>query len=260
MLIEAGTLFNGHRFIEQPLPYGTVPRLIMVHVSSEAVRTQQRIINIGDSARQFLTQLGLHSSGGPRGGYTALRQQVRALAACRLVLGTSLNGRAITVDAKPFHRFEAWLPDDSTQSSLWPGQVELSHEFFNSLCGHAVPLDPRALAVLKHTALGLDVYAWLAHRLCRVTKANGVRLSWQNLREQFGQEYADRRNFKKAFRRALRQATTVYPDARISEAPGGVILLPSRPPLARSFIAVSPSPQANCQPVDNPLNTTSCPR
>jgi hypothetical protein len=38
--LEAGKLWNGTRWIEQPLPYGATPRLAMVHISSEAVRTR----------------------------------------------------------------------------------------------------------------------------------------------------------------------------------------------------------------------------
>ena len=44
---------------EQPLPYGAIPRLVMVHVSTEAVRTRSRVIDIGESMRQYLLQLGL---------------------------------------------------------------------------------------------------------------------------------------------------------------------------------------------------------
>jgi hypothetical protein len=76
---------------------------------------------------------------------------------------------------------------------------------------HAVPLDYRALSALKHSALALDVYTWLAHRLCRIDKFAGVMLSWQNLRDQFGQEYADSKDFKREFRDVLRQVTVVFP-------------------------------------------------
>jgi Plasmid encoded RepA protein len=44
----------------------------------------------------------------------------------------------------------------------------LSAEYFESLQEHGVPLDERALAALAHSPLALDVYAWLAQRLCRV--------------------------------------------------------------------------------------------
>jgi hypothetical protein len=239
ILLEAGKLFNGKEFVEQPLPYGTTPRLVMVHVSSEAIRTQSRSIEVGDSMRQFLNTLGVQTNGGERGGYTMFKRQMKALAACRLTLGMHSEGRVVTVDAKPIRRFEAWLQHDGTQHTLWPGVLELSKDFYDTLAEHAVPLDYRALSALKHSALALDIYTWLAHRLCRVAKPAGVKLSWENLREQFGQEYANTKNFKYEFRDVLRQVCVVYPDARIEQTPGGLILYPSRPPLGKTTVAFS---------------------
>lgn len=233
VMVEAGKLFDGQNFIDLPLPYGAIPRLVMVHVSSEAVRTRNRTVAVRASMRQFMNALGIQLSGGERGGYTAFKRQMEALAACRITLGMNRDGLAITKDAKPFSGYDAWFRTDGNQRSLWPGVLELSHEFYDTLCEHAVPLDPRALASLKHSALALDIYCWLAHRLCRVAKASGCRLSWQNIREQFGQEYRDGKNFKREFRNALHQATAVYPQARFAEVPGGFVLFPSQPPLRR---------------------------
>jgi len=111
--------------------------------------------------------------------------------------------------------------------------IELTPKFFASLTEFAVPLDPRALAALKHSALALDVYTWLAHRLLRVKRVTGERVTWKNLRDQFGQEYADPRNFKLKMVAALRSVPAVYPDARIELVLGGLILLPSRPPVPK---------------------------
>lgn len=251
ILLEAGQLWNGVRWVEQPLPYGATPRLVMVHVSSEAIRTRSRSVEIGDSMRQFLTRLGMQTSGGPRGGYTALKRQMEALAACKLTLGMTREGRAVTLDAKPIKRFEAWLQHDGSQRTLWPGVLELSPDFYDTLAEHAVPLDYRALSALKHSALALDIYTWLAHRLCRVAKPAGVKLSWHNLRNQFGQEYASPKNFKQEFRHALRQVRVVYPDARIDEVIGGLILYPSRPPVTRTAVGFR-SPSLLLAPVDKP--------
>lgn len=239
ILLEAGKLWNGAEWIERPLPYGTVPRLVMVHVSSEAIRTRQRRIEVGDSMRQFLLSLGMQTSGGERGGYAALRKQMEALAACRLTLGMHNEGRVVTVDAKPIKRFEAWLQHDGTQHTLWPGVLELSEDFYSTLAEHAVPLDYRALAALRHSSLALDVYTWLAHRLCRVKPVNGTKLSWENLRDQFGQEYRTSKNFKHEFRHALHQVCAVYPDARLEEVMGGLVLYPSRPPLAPTAVSLA---------------------
>ena len=134
----------------------------MVHVSSEAIRTRNRSVEIGDSMRHFLTMLGMQTSGGKRGGYTVFKRQMEALAACRLSLGMQAQGRVVTVDAKPIKRFEAWLQQDGTQQTLWPGVLELSQDFFDTLTHHAVPLDYRALGSIGNTLrLRLDVYTWL---------------------------------------------------------------------------------------------------
>lgn len=131
-----------------------------------------------------------------------------------------------------------WLHQDGLQRTLWPGVLELSPDFFNTLLEHAVPLDHRALAALKHSSLALDIYTWLAHRLCRVNRASGVKLSWANLKDQFGPDYTASKDFKKEFRQAMRQVCAVYPDARVEEAIGGLVLFPSRAPMARIQISV----------------------
>lgn len=111
--------------------------------------------------------------------------------------------------------------------------------FYDTLTRHAVPLDYRALAALKHSALALDIYTWLAHRLPRVNIPLGTKVSWLNLKDQFGQDYGRSKDFKKSFRHALRQVCTVYADARLRDAPGGLILLPSRSPIPRTQISLA---------------------
>jgi hypothetical protein len=184
----------------------------------------------------------MHTNGGARGGYTMLRKQIEALAACRLLIGMQAEGKVINVDAKPIKKFEAWYHPDDSQPTLWPGVLELSQEFYDTLTKHAVPLDYRALAALKHSSLDLDIYTWLAHRLCRINLPNGVFLAWSNLREQFGQEYSTSKNFKHEFRQVLRQVLLVYPHARIEEVDGGIRLYESPPPISqRSQFSLSQS-------------------
>ena len=119
--LEAGRLWLGKKWVDQPLPYGPKPRLAMIHVSTEAVRTKSRIVEIGHSQREFLRWLGIDPSGGSHGGLTLFKKQIQALAVCRLSLGmTSGDGKDMTLDAKPFRRFEAWSSPDGDQRSIWP--------------------------------------------------------------------------------------------------------------------------------------------
>lgn len=239
IVIEAGRLYRGGRMVDQPLPYGAKPRLVLLHLCSEAVRTQSPEIEIGQSAREFLERLGLDQSGHE---FRRFRQQMEALAACRMTLGfTAQNGairRDVTINTQPISRFEAWTQTDGRSLGLWPGSMTLSPDFFSTLTQHAVPLDPRAIRALQKSALMLDLYAWLAHRLHRIRKAEGVKVSWRNLREQFGQEYKDPKDFKRVIRDALVKVCIAYPDARIDLVPGGLLLLPSPPPIRKTQIVV----------------------
>jgi hypothetical protein len=239
MLLEAGKLWNGGEWVEQPLPYGARPRLVMVHISSEALRSKRREVSIGESAREFMLALGIEVSGGPRGNYGMLRQQMEALAACRLSLGYKIDSKAVTLDAKPFSRFDAWVRSPEKQRSMFPAEIQLSQEFFDTLMDNAVPLDPRALGALKDSALAIDIYTWLAHRLCRIPTSKPTMVSWFNLRDQFGQEYADPKDFKKAFRISLKRVIDVYPEANVYPTIGGFRLLPSKPPIPKTRIIVA---------------------
>lgn len=229
LLIEAGKLWNGKDWVPQPLPYGTRPRLALVHLSSEAVRTKSPTVEVGHSVREFLLRLGI-STGGEE--YANFGRQMRALAACRMSLGVGLE----TLEAKPIKRFAAWVDGNPHQRSLQPGVIELTPEFYASLAESAVPLDARALGALKHSALALDVYSWLAHRLHRIRARTGTKLSWANLRAQFGQEYRDPKDFKREMAKALRAVMAVYPDARVEQVAGGLVLMPSRSPVPKTVV------------------------
>lgn len=234
--LEAGELWNGREWVEQSLPYGPCPRLVVVHISSEAVKTKSRYISIGESTNAFLQMLGVPSTGGKRGGYTTFRKQMSALAACRLTLGYVEGGRAVTIKANPIERFEAWIQHEGYQKVMWPGALELSPRFYDTLVEHAVPLDTRALGALKHSALALDIYTWLAHRLCRIPSRQGVFLNWGNLQEQFGQEYPDWRNFKRNFLHELKQVCVTYPAAKLEPVRGGLMLKASPPPIPKTQV------------------------
>ncbi len=135
---------------------------------------------------------------------------MHALAACRLQLG--FKGR--TFNGQPVEQFDAWLANrDTKQRPLWPGTMVLSEGYFTSLMQSAVPLDNRALMALKGSALALDVYAWLAHRLHRI-EGRGVTLHWKALREQFAQEYKGRTPTRTLRRSSCQLSRRCWPSTR----------------------------------------------
>jgi hypothetical protein len=138
-LIEAGQRWTGVRFEPQPLPYGSRPRLALVHICSEAVRTKRREIDIGRSTRDFLERLHIRPGGTDM---RLFRRQMMALSAARMTFGFGGPERPSTGDLKPIKRFDAWLIDEGGQQVAWPGELVLDADFLETLLEHAVPLDP----------------------------------------------------------------------------------------------------------------------
>ena len=234
--MEAGKLWNGHQWVEQPLPAGPKPRLALMHIHSQAIKTRSPYVDIGRSCAEFLDRLGLNTDGGST--YRLFKREMKALAACRLTLGYTEAGKIITLNTQPISRFEAWLtPDGDYAPALWPAELRLSQEYFESLQEHAVPLDPRAVSALAHSALALDVYSFLARRLHSLQKP--VKVTWHQFHAQFGQEFKDWRNFKQEFIPAVRAALALYLTAKVEEVTGGLMLHPSLPPVHAASVAVS---------------------
>lgn len=235
--VDAGQWYDGRHWVDMPLPSGTRPRLVLFHVCSEAIRTKSPVVEVEQSTSAFLKRLGIAKGGESMAHF---KRQMLALAACRMQLGYRTSDKVINLKFDPVEQFEAWLQhDDSGQRVMWPGVMTLSGKFFETLTEHAVPLDPNAIAGLQNSALALDTYTWLAHRLCRVRKDAGIILPWRALREQFGQEYRTDKDFKRELAGALKKAIAVYPTARVEKVRGGLRLKPSPPPVKRRGVVVS---------------------
>lgn len=233
--LTAGELWDGTRWLPQPLPYGPKARLALMHICSEAVRLQSRFLEIERSARAFMTKIGLHDGGSQ---YRLFRQQMNALAACSFRLGyIKPDGKTATMTAQPIEEFEAWIADDEGQLSLWTSELKLGEAFFQDLMRHAVPLSGNAIRGLSHSALALDYYGLFAYRLHALNKP--VKVTWDQLREQIGQEYKQTKDFRKESLPAIKATLEVYPSAKVEHVRGGLMLKPSPPPIVRQSVAVS---------------------
>ncbi len=234
--LEAGSLWNGKAFEEHPLPYGVKPRIAFMHLLTTAIKTKNPQVEVAHSTRQYMMRLGFDPQGSE---YRSFKKQMMALAATRMQLGmTYPDGQVLHVNAHPIEKFDAWIaPDASTQPSLWPGTITLSQAFYEGLQGSLVPIDERAAAALDG-ALELDIYFWLAQRLCRIPDMRGQFITWTALKEQFAPEYKHLRSFKQEFLKSLRHVLTVYPDARTDylKDEHGLWVYPSRPPIPKASI------------------------
>lgn len=216
LAIQASETFNPEKddFEFIGLPYGAKARLILAHINSEAIRRQSKTIDVEDSMTAFIKCIGLNPDGRT---INEVKNQLRKLTASTLSLGYADNEKGVQVDLKIVKAFDLWFPKDERQRVLWPTNVQLTDDYFNSLISHAIPLDERALAALSHNAMALDIYAWLVQRLHRINPKEPQFLTWKALKEQFGRGYNQMYKFKQIFRKTLALARSQYPQAGIFE-------------------------------------------
>lgn len=216
------------RLVPLGLPYGPKPRLILAHLNSEALRHHSPVVEVESSLTAFVKRLRLSTDGRTIG---TIKDQLARLAASSVTLGVIEGGRAITVSSRVVTAFDLWLPKEDGHRVLWPSTVQLSHEYYDSLTKHAVPLHDRALSALSGSAMGLDVYAWLAQRLHRIEWGKRVFVPWPALKVQFGWHYDRMDNFKPVFRQVLRLVHSQYRAADVKLDGQGMTLRRSPPPV-----------------------------
>lgn len=210
------------------LPYGSYPRLVLAWLTTEAVRNKSPEIRLGATFSDFMSRLGLTPVTGKRGTVPRLRQQLHRLfsTTIRWTYTNETRGRASgrgLVIAGEHHLW--WSPRDPAQQPSWRSRVVLGSEFFDEITSSAVPVDLRAIRLLKRSPLALDIYLWLTYRMSYLKRP--CLIPWQAVQEQFGSDYARLTDFRYRFLKTLRFVLHVYPRARLRQSARGLWLLPS---------------------------------
>ena len=217
------------------LPYGNLPRLLMAWLSTEAVRTQSRVLVLGDSLAEFMRTLGIYNSGGQP--QTRLRNQMDRLFNASVRLTYEDERGAASVSSLVADRTEFWWDERKPDEySLWDSKIELGEKLFNEIINRPVPLNMNILAALKRSALGLDLYLWLVYRTFPLRAP--LWLSWPTLYRQFGVDPAKAsdqftvRDFRTDSLRELKKIKLAWPELNYATAKGVLILYPSKPTIA----------------------------
>ncbi|NYZ12615.1 pirin [Azospirillum sp. RWY-5-1] len=213
------------------IPYGSKARMILIYLQTQAVRTSSREVELGRSMKAWMTAMGMGTTGGAT--YRLVTEQARRIGACRLTFFTDVAGGELrTNGAFVENEFSLAGTMNDNQPTLWQECVRLNEAFYRSLIDHPVPVSETALRHLANKSMAIDVYIWTAYRLHALTKTTKV--SWPALFSQFGSGFALLKHFKPAFIDSLKTALAAYPDARIDVEEAGVVLHPSRPPIAKA--------------------------
>jgi hypothetical protein len=224
-----GTRYEGYA-------YGMLPRHALTWLATEAVRTQDPVIQLGSSMNNFMTNIGLH-----RGGRDArrLNEQLKRLFGSQLsVQGLGENAAGHGEKTKYFQiadEFNLWfasrdLNDEPSSVALWTSEVTLSDAFFRSIIDSPVPVNLDAMRALGSSPMRTDIYLWVAWRMYSLRSV--TRIKWLDLNYQFGAQYTNIRQFRAAFIRNLNQVKIVYPELKVETTTEFLILYPSKTPVA----------------------------
>lgn len=209
------------------VPYGSKARLIMLYLMGRALETNCREVELGRSMRDWLEKMGI-----PQGGKSIadVREQAERISRCRLSFQVQQGGRTGLVNQNIVDSALFLDADDPAQGSLFLEHAKLSESFFEQLRRHPVPVEEAAIRSINGHSMALDLYCWLAYRLHVLPGTRAV--SWKALKSQFGTGFSRMDHFRPTFKDNLSLAMAVYPDAAVDVTEKGLMLQPSRPPVA----------------------------
>jgi hypothetical protein len=223
-------------------PYGSIPRLLLFWLTTEAVRKKSRRLELGHSLSGFMADLGLsaYTGRGKRGDAKRLRDQMDRLFNASISFESSGTNEKdderkswLKMQIAPEGEFW-WSRKDPDQTALWGSWIELGEKFFAAITAFPVPADLRALRALKRSPLALDLYAWLSYEAWRAHRSGKTRFeNWEQLHAHLGGEYKNPDDFRRKAKAALRKIKIVYPGLKLGDRQGGIEVLPESWPAIR---------------------------
>ena len=214
------------------VPFGSHARLILLYLQTQALKTGSREIELGGSLRDWLRRIGV-SVGGRTG--MLVKEQAERISRCRLTF--HLQGKTTGLINQSIVDRALFIDDgEDGQGRLSLETAKLSEGFFEQLQRHPVPLEEAAIRAINNNPAALDAYLWLAYRLHSLSGPKLV--TWKALKGQFGGGFKALHHFKHKWRDTLNLALAVYPAADVEIQETGVLLKPSRPPVAPRQIAL----------------------
>jgi hypothetical protein len=238
--LQSGILEEDGNLVKQPLPYGSLARLILLYISKCAVKKHSRKIILGCRS-EILKKIGKKINGE---NYSKLMQQIKSISVLRMQIGVRYE--KINFSEMNSFEFIEYFSENKNKKcfngKFFPSEIILSENYYNSLINHAVPLNEMDILSISSSSLAIDVYMWLAYRLYRVEKS--IFFSWEKILQHFAPEYKDKKDFRKKFITALSHVRQVYPAAQVDVIRGGIVLHQSPPPISLKTAAlIDKSPQ-----------------
>jgi hypothetical protein len=217
------------KHVSSGIPYGTIPRLLLFWITTEAIKLQSRRLELGNSLSDFMRELDIVPTGGRWGTITRLREQMSRLFKARISFDYKDENVTKWLSMEVAPTGELWWDYKNPENAcLFNSWIELGEKFYQAIVASPVPVDMRALKALRKSPLALDLYAWATYTTFSVNKTGKERsVSWELLHQQFGADYNRLDHFQEKSKAAFKKIQVVYPDLRTQFIKGAIKILPS---------------------------------
>lgn len=246
MTLTAGAVRQIDGTITNQLPFGKHARSVLMYICTHAREHGNVRVNLSKSLRGFMRELGIKYND-QRAREVLL--QFRAVLAMTVTTSVMVDVGANKKDLSTV-RFNVGFTENlhfEDEELTGDSYYTLSSDFYNLLVAQnsrPVDMDVWAEMIRKtKSPMAIDIYLWLTVRMYTLAQSNQrvVRISWDQLYDQFGSQISSLGNFKIKFRQALDKALTFYPEARVMEIGHGAQTGFRGLMLKRSPLAVSPT-------------------
>lgn len=211
-------------------PYGSIPRLIIFYLITEAIKTQEKEVLLGNHISDFMNRIGLkiHSD-----NYRRLKEQMLRLFNCSIRFSFGKDSCNAGSNVSFVKDYFLWWNEDitETQPGLFQSCIHLDAEFYEEITKFGFPLDLDVIGSIKKSPLALDLYSWATYRNNSLTEKTFI--PWKSLHFQFGNAYKREDNFVSAAKKELLNIKKLWPDMKISETRGGIHFSPSKPQISK---------------------------
>lgn len=220
------------------IPYGSIPRLLLAWITTEAIRTKERHLILGKTLTSFMSELNLTPKSGRLGTISRLKEQMKRLFSASISC-TYDNGKSWAIqNVNPISKSNLWWdPLEANKSNFFQSAITLNEDFFREIVDNPVPIDLRVLKPLARSPLAIDIYCWLTYRVSYLKQHTSI--PWGVLQLQFGSGYSQtqrgKRDFKRAFIRELKKISIFYTKANFEIEQECLVLKSSK-----SHISFSP--------------------
>jgi hypothetical protein len=156
-------VIRGHK--AYGVPFGSIPRVVVAWMCTEAVKTKDPTLVLGRSAKDFSRKLDLNYNGRD---LARLKKQCLALARAIISIDADVpkNQGTVFEDLKIAKRgFMFWSDRNPEQRSLWESTLTLPDDFFEAVTARPIPIDLRVFCALSKSPLAMDIYTWLTYRM-----------------------------------------------------------------------------------------------